>query len=251
MKKMLLALIVLSSAGWTWSMTTDEAKAFLDAAKSRFLSAKTYRMEYEKTVMGVTAKSVCMISRDAKKGMSLRDDSQVQLMGIALPTLTQLLTGGKAYTLTSLLPKTALHMKFADMQAGADVFCNFFTDEGVVEPVSDTSDKCVIRFTPSSRELAQMRKRAATIGQSANVPTAFQYAFRKPSKDLVEIVGFDERGNAFLKLVVSSLELNAEIDDSVFALPKDCKVIDLETAAEAAKALSGYLPRFGTGATPR
>ena len=47
-----------------------------------------------------------------------------------------------------------------------------------------------------------------------------------------------------LKVSVSKLELNAKVEDSYFALPKDCKVVDLKSAAEAAKVLgAGLLPK--------
>ena len=44
-----------------------------------------------------------------------------------------------------------------------------------------------------------------------------------------------------LKVVVSKLEMNAKVEDSYFTLPKGCKVIDVKSAAEVAKALAGSL----------
>ena len=48
------------------AMTVDEAKAFMTASRTRFLSAKSYCFEYTQTAMGIPAESKCWIRRDAK-----------------------------------------------------------------------------------------------------------------------------------------------------------------------------------------
>ena len=164
-----------------------------------------------------------------------------------MPKMTQLVTGGKVYVISALAPDKALHMKFSDGQVQDDVFCNFFTENGTVEPVSDTKDKCVIKFTPSAAEQVTMQTHAKASGglvSNAVLPASFKYTFLKPSKDIGEIVGYNAKGEASLKVVVSKLELNAKMDDVYFTLPKDCKVVDLKSAAEAAKVLgAGLLPK--------
>ena len=250
MKRFLLVMmalvLVLGSAD---AMTVDEAKAFMTASRARFLSAKSYHIEYVTTAMGIPTESKCWIRRDKEKGVSVLNESQTKPFGFPMPKMTQLATGGKVYLLSALAPDKALHLSFADGQVQDDVFCNFFTENGTVEPVSDTKGKCVIKFSPSAAELLAMGKQAASAsgvmpGVANSVPTAFRYTFLKPSKDISEIVGLDEKGGESLKVSVSKLELNAKVEDSYFALPKDCKVVDLKSAAEAAKVLgAGLLPK--------
>ena len=229
------------------AMTVDEAKAFMTASRTRFLSAKSYHIEYVTTTMGIPTESRCWIRRDAKKGVSILNESQTKPFGFPMPKMTQLVTGGKVYLLSAVAPNKALHMKFSDGQVQDDVFCNFFTENGTVEPVSDTKDRCVIKFTPTAEELAAMRENAHATGglvSNAVLPASFKYTFLKPSKDISEIVGYNAKGEEALKVSVSKLELSAKVDDAYFALPKDCKVIDLKSAAEAAKVLgAGLLPK--------
>ena len=236
-----MVALVLGSAG---AMTADEAKAFMTESRTRFLSAKSYCFEYTQTAMGISTESRCWMRRDAKKGVSVLNESQTKPFGVPMPKMTQLATGGKVYLISALAPDKALHLSFADGQVQDDVFCNFFTENGTVEPVSDTKDRCVIKFTPTAAELETMRVHAKASGglvSTAVLPASFKYTFKKPSKDIGEIVGYNAKGEETLKVSVSKLELNAKVDDAYFALPKDCKVVDLKTAAEAAKVLAGGL----------
>ena len=244
MRRVVLLVLVTLVVGCATAMTVEEAKAFMTASRSRFLSAKSYHIEYTQTAMGIPTESRCWIRRDAKKGVSVLNESQTKPFGLPMPKMTQLVTGGKVYLLSAIAPDKALHMKFSDGQVPDDVFCNFFTEKGTVEPVSDTKDKCVIKFTPTAAELVKMQAHAKASGgavSSAVLPASFKYTFLKPSKDISEIVGYNAKGEEALKIVVSKLELNAKVDDAYFALPKDCKVIDLKSAAEAAKVLAGGL----------
>ena len=248
MKRILLMITMVALAlGSAGAMTVDEAKAFMTASRSRILSAKSYHIEYTTTAMGVPTESRCWIRRDAKKGVSILNEAQTKPFGFPMPKMTQLVTGGKVYVLSAIAPDKALHLSFADGQLQDDVFCSFFTENGAVEPVSDTKGKCVIKFTPSAAELVTMQSHAKANGglvSSAVLPTSFRYTFLKPSKDISEIVGYNAKGEEALKVSVSKLELNAKVDDAYFALPKDCKVIDLKSAAEAAKILgAGLLPK--------
>ena len=247
MKRFLIPVLVSLALGGAGAMTVDEAKAFMTASRTRFLSAKSYHIEYTTTAMGIPTESRCWIRRDAKKGVSVLNESQTKPFGIPMPKMTQLVTGGKVYVLSALAPDKALHMKFSDGQVQDDVFCNFFTENGTVEPVSDTKDKCVVKFTPSAAELATMQSHAKASGglvSGAVLPASFKYTFLKPSKDISEIIGYNARGEEALKVTVSKLELNAKVDDAYFALPRDCKVVDLKSAAEAAKILgAGLLPK--------
>ena len=248
MKRILSMMTVVALAtGSAAAMTVDEAKAFMTASRTRFLSAKSYHIEYTTTAMGIPTESRCWIRRDAKKGVSILNESQTKPFGFPMPKMTQLVTGGKVYVLSAIAPNKALHMKFSDGQVSDDVFCNFFTENGTVEPVSDTKGKCVIKFTPSAAELVTMQSHAKANGgliSTAVLPASFQYTFLKPSKDISEIVGYNAKGEEALKVSVSKLELNAKVDDAYFALPKDCKVVDLKDAAEAAKVLgAGLLPK--------
>ena len=243
MKQLLAVVLVAMAAGHAGAMTVDEAKEFMTASRTRFLSAKSYHIEYVTTAMGVPTESRCWIRRDAKKGVSVLNESQTKPFGFPMPKMTQLATGGKVYLISALAPDKALHLSFADGQVQDDVFCNFFTENGKVEPVSDAKDKCVIKFTPSAAELLQMGEQAASsvVQIPGGVPSSFRYTFKKPSKDICEIVGYNAKGEESLKVSVSKLELNAKVENSYFALPKDCKVVDLKDAAEAAKALAGGL----------
>ena len=237
MKRFLIPVLVSLALGGAGAMTVDEAKAFMTASRTRFLSAKSYHIEYTTTAMGIPTESRCWIRRDAKKGVSVLNESQTKPFGIPMPKMTQLVTGGKVYVLSALAPDKALHMKFSDGQVQDDVFCNFFTENGTVEPVSDTKDKCVVKFTPSAAELVTMQSHAKASGglvSGAVLPASFKYTFLKPSKDISEIVGYNAKGEEALKVSVSKLELNAKVDDAYFALPQDCKVVDLKSAAEAA-----------------
>ena len=247
MKQVVSLVLATLAAGSAAAMTVDEAKAFMTASRSRFLSAKSYHIEYVTTALGIPTESKCWIRRDAKKGVSVLNESQTKPFGFPMPKMTQLVTGGKVYVLSAVAPNKALHMKFSDGQVQDDVFCNFFTENGTVEPVSDTKDKCVIKFTPSAAELVTMQSHAKANGgliSTAVLPASFKYTFLKPSKDISEIVGYNAKGEEALKIVVSKLELNAKVDDAYFALPKDCKVVDLKSAAEAAKVLgAGLLPK--------
>ena len=246
-KTMILAFAATLVCTDALAMTVDEAKAFMTASRTRFLSAKSYHIEYTTTAMGIPTESRCWIRRDAKKGVSVLNESQTKPFGFPMPKMTQLVSDGKVYLLSSVAPKKALHMKFSDGQVQDDVFCNFFTESGTVEPVSDTKERCVIRFTPTAEELAAMRENAHATGgliSNAVLPASFKYTFLKPSKDIGEIVGYNAKGEEVLKVSVSKLELNAKVDDTYFALPKDCKVVDLKSAAEAAKILgTGLLPK--------
>ena len=244
MKRVVLLVLTTLAVGSVAAMTVDEAKAFMTESRTRFLSAKSYHIEYTTTAMGIPTESRCWIRRDAKKGVSVLNESQTKPFGIPMPKMTQLVTGGKVYVLSAIAPNKALHMKFSDGQVQDDVFCNFFTENGTVEPVSDTKDKCVIKFTPSAAELVTMQAHAKANGglvSNAVLPASFRYTFLKPSKDISEIVGYNAKGEEALKIVISKLELNAKIDDAYFALPKGCKVVDLKSAAEAAKILAGGL----------
>ena len=247
MKRILSMVAVALALGSAAAMTVDEAKAFMSASRTRFLSAKSYRIEYKTTAMGIPTESRCWIRRDAKKGVSVLNESQTKPFGFPLPKVTQLVTGGKVYVISAAAPDKALHMRFADGQVQDDVFCNFFTDQGTVQPVSDKKDTCVIKFTPSASELAVMRKQAGATGgvvSGGTLPASFRYTFKKSTKDIREIVGYDEKGKEKLKLSVSKLELNAKVEDSYFALPKGCKVVDVKSAAEAAKILAdGLMPK--------
>ena len=248
MKRFLsMMTMVALVTGSVAAMTVDEAKAFMTESRTRFLSAKSYHIEYTTTAMGIPTESRCWIRRDAKKGVSVLNESQTKPFGIPMPKMTQLVTGGKVYVLSALAPDKALHMKFSDGQVQDDVFCNFFTENGTVEPVSDTKDRCVVKFTPSAAELVTMQSHAKASGglvSSAVLPASFKYTFLKPSKDISEIVGYNTKGEEALKVSVSKLKLNAKVDDANFALPKDCKVVDLKSAAEAAKVLgAGLLPK--------
>ena len=245
--KRVAIMAVLLAVGSAGAMTVDEAKAFMTASRTRFLSAKSYHIEYTTTAMGIPTESRCWIRRDAKKGVSVLNESQTKPFGFPMPKMTQLVTDGKVYVLSAIAPNKALHMKFSDGQVQDDVFCNFFTENGTVEPVSDTKEKCVIRFAPTAEELAAMRENAHATGglvSNAVLPASFKYTFLKPSKDISEIVGYNAKGEEALKVSVSKLELNAKVDDAYFALPKGCKVVDLKSAAEAAKVLgAGLLPK--------
>ena len=229
--------LVLGSAG---AMTVDEAKVFMTESRTRFLSAKSYHIEYTTTAMGIPTESRCWIRRDAKKGVSVLNESQTKPFGFPMPKMTQLVADGKVYLISAIAPNKALHMKFSDGQVQDDVFCNFFTANGKVEPVSDTKEGCVNKFTPTADELAAMRENAHATGgliSNAILPASFRYTFLKPSKDICEIVGYNAEGEEALKISVSKLELNAKVEDAYFVLPKDCKVIDVKSAAEAAKLL--------------
>ena len=244
MKEVLAIVLMAMAAGSAAAMTVDEAKAFMTESRTRFLSAKSYCFEYTQTAMGIPTESRCWMRRDAKKGVSVLNESQTKPFGVPMPKMTQLATGGKVYLISALAPDKALHLSFADGQVQDDVFCNFFTENGTVEPVSDTKDRCVIKFTPSAAELVLMGKQAASSagvmpGLANAVPTSFRYTFLKPSKDISEIVGLDEKGGEALKVSVTRLELNAKVEDAYFALPKGCKVVDLKDAAEAVKSLVG------------
>ena len=243
MKRILAVALVAMASGSAVAMAVGEAKAFMAEARARLLSAKSYHIEYTMTAMGIPTVSRCWIRRDAKKGVSVLNESQTMPFGFPMPKMTQMVSGGKVYVISALAPDRALHMSFSDGQVGDDVFCGFFTENGKVEPVSDTKDKCVIKFTPSAAELLQMNERAASsvIQIPGGVPTSFRYTFRRPSKDICEVVGLNAKGEETLKVVVSKLELNARIADAYFTLPKGCKVIDVKSAAEAAKALAGGL----------
>ena len=247
MKRVVLLVLATLALGSAGAMTVDEAKAFMTASRTKFLSAKSYHIEYTTTAMGIPTESRCWIRRDAKKGVSVLNESQTKPFGFPMPKMTQLVTGGKVYVLSAIAPDKALHMKFSDGQVSDDVFCNFFTENGTVEPVSDTKDRCVIKFTPTAAELATMQSHAKANGglvSNAVLPASFQYTFLKPSKDISEIVGYNAKGEEALKVSVSKLELNAKVDDAYFALPKDCKVVDLKSTAEAAKVLgAGLLPK--------
>ena len=236
--------VVALALGSAAAMTVGEAKAFMTASRSRFLTAKSYHLEYTMTTMGIPTESKCWIRRDAKKGVFVLNESQTKPLGFPLPKMTQLVTGGKAYLISALAPDKALHLSFADGQVQDDVFCNFFTENGTVEPVSDTKDRCVIKFTPTAAELAAMQVHAKACGgmvSNAVLPSSFRYTFLKPSKDICEIVGYTAKGEESLKISITKLELNAKVEDSYFMLPKGCKVIDLKDAAEAAKVLGGGL----------
>ena len=240
MKRVLAVVLVAFAVGSAGAMSVDEAKAFMTESRTRFLSAKSYHIEYTTTAMGIPTESRCWIRRDAKKGVSVLNESQTKPFGFPMPKMTQLVTGGKVYVLSAIAPNKALHMKFSDGQVQDDVFCNFFTENGTVEPVSDTKDKCVIRFKPTADEIAAMRENAHATGgliSNAVLPASFRYTFLKQSKDISEIVGYNAKGEEALKVSVSKLELNAKVDDTYFALPTDCKVIDVKSAAEAAKLL--------------
>ena len=242
----MVAVLVLM-VGSAAAMTVDEAKAFMTASRTRFLSAKSYHIEYTQTAMGIPTESRCWIRRDAKKGVAILNESQTKPFGIQLPKMTQLVTDGKAYLFSAVAPKKAFHLEFSDGQVQDDVFCSFFTENGTVEPVSDAKDRCVIRFTPTAAELERMHVHAKANGgviSGAILPASFRYTFLKPSKDIGEIVGYNAKGGEVLKIVISKLELDAKVEDSRFALPKDCKVVDLKSAAEAAKVLgAGLLPK--------
>ena len=244
MKLHSLLLGCVLAAGSAAAMTVDEAKAFMTESRTRFLSAKSYCFEYTQTAMGISTESRCWMRRDAKKGVSVLNESQTKPFGLPMPKMTQLATGGKVYLISALAPNKALHLSFADGQVQDDVFCNFFTENGTVEPVSDTKDRCVIKFTPTAAELEAMHVHAKASGglvSAAVLPTSFKYTFLKPTKDISEIVGYNAKGEEALKIVISKLVLNAKVEDSYFELPKACKVIDLKDAAEAAKALAGGL----------
>ena len=244
MKRILSMVAVAVALGSAAAMTVDEAKAFMSASRTRFLSAKSYRIEYKTTAMGIPTESCCWIRRDAKKGVSVLNESQTKPFGFPMPKMTQLATGDKVYLISALAPDKALHLSFADGQVQDDVFCSFFTENGTVEPISDTKNRCVIKFTPTAAELETMHVHAKASGglvSNAVLPTSFKYTFLKPSKDISEIVGYNANGEEALKIVISKLELNAKIDDAYFALPKGCKVVDLKSAAEAAKILAGGL----------
>lgn len=247
MKRMLAVVLTAMAVGSAVAMTVDEAKAFMTASRTRFLSAKSYHIEYTTTAMGIPTESRCWIRRDAKTGVSVLNESQTMPFGFPMPKMTQMVTGGKVYVISALAPDKALHMSFSDGQVQDDVFCNFFTENGTVAPVSDTKDKCVIKFTPSAAELLNMQTHAKANGgliSTAVLPASFKYTFLKPSKDISEIVGYNAKGEEALKVVVSKLELNAKVDDAYFVLPKNCKVVDLKSAAEAAKILgAGLLPK--------
>ena len=247
MKRMLSMVVLAMTVGSAVAMTVDEAKAFMTASRTRFLSAKSCHLEYTMTAMGIPTESRCWIRREAEKDVFVRNESQTKPFGFPMPKMTQLVTGGKVYLLSALAPNKALHMKFSDGQVQDDVFCNFFTENGKVELVSDTTNKCVIKFTPSAAELVKMGAHAKANGgliSTAVLPASFQYTFLKPSKDISEIVGYNAKGDEVLRVSVSKLELNAKVDDAYFALPKDCQVVDLKSAAEAAKILgAGLLPK--------
>ena len=244
MKRITMVAVVALALGSAAAMTVDEAKAFMSESRTRFLSAKSYHIEYTTTAMGIPTESRCWIRRDAKKGVSLLNESQTKPFGIPMPKMTQMVTGGKVYVISAIAPGKAFHMKFSDGQVQDDVFCNFFTENGKVEPVSDAKDKCVIRFTPTAAELESLRDNAKASGglvSNAVLPASFRYTFKKPSKDIGEIVGYNAKGEEVLKVAISKLELNAKVDDAYFALPKGSKVIDVKSAAEAAKLIAGGL----------
>ena len=236
---------VVLALGSAAAMTVDEAKAFMTESRTRFLSANSYHIEYVTTTMGIPTESRCWIRRDAKKGVSVLNESQTMPFGFPMPKMTQLATEGNVYLLSALAPNKALHLNFVAPGDLADVFCNFFTEGGTVEPVSDAKDKCVIKFTPSAAEHLKMGEQAAAsvVPIPGGVPASFRYTFKKPSKDISEIVGLNEKGEESLKVAVSKLELNAKVEDSYFVLPKGYEVVELKSAAEAAKALTdGLLP---------
>ena len=244
MKRVVLLALATFAFGRAAAMTAEEAKAFMTASRSRFLSAKSYHIEYVTTAMGVPTESRCWIRRDAEKGVSVLNESQTKPFGFPMPKMTQLATEGNVYLLSDLAPNKALHLKYVNPGDLTDVFCNFFTEQGTVEPVSDAKDKCVIKFTPSAAELVTMQSRAKASGglvSTAVLPASFRYTFLKPSKDIGEIVGYNAKGEEILKVAISKLELNAKVDDAYFALPENYAIVDLKSAAEAAKALTGGL----------
>lgn len=247
MKRILLQVAIALAVGSAAAMTVEEAKAFMTKSRSRFLSAASYHIDYTTTAKGVPTESRCWIRRDPQKGVSILNESQVMPFGFPMPKITQLATGGKVYLISALAPQKALHLTFADGTIHSDVFCEFFTDRGTVKPLSDGAGKCVIQFTPSAAELLQMGEQAISAAgpmSLANgfVPAAFRYTFLKPSGDISEIACLDKQGQAIVTVVVSKLELNAQVSDSYFALPKGCKVIDLKSAAELANSLGDLLP---------
>ena len=240
MKQVVLSVWATLAVGSAAAMTVEEAKSFMTESRTRFLSAKSYHIEYVTTAMGIPTESRCWIRRDAKKGVSVLNESQTKPFGFPMPKMTQLLTEGKAYLISAVAPKKAFHLKFSDGQSMDDVFCNFFTEHGTVEPVSDAKEKCVIKFTPTAEELAEMHERVHATGgliSNAVLPASVKYTFLKRSKDTREIVGYNEKGEESLKVAVSKLELDAKVDDAYFELPTNCKVIDVKSAAEAAKLL--------------
>ena len=66
MKTVLLMVAVALALGNAAAMTVDEAKSFMMASRTRFLSAKSYCLEYTQTAMGIPTESKCWIRRDAK-----------------------------------------------------------------------------------------------------------------------------------------------------------------------------------------
>ena len=121
MKHVLLLVLATLAVGGAAAMTIDEAKAFMTASRTRFLSAKSYHIEYVTTAMGIPTESRCWIRRDAKKGVSVLNESQTKPFGFPMPKMTQLVTDGKVYLLSAIAPDKALHMKFSDGQVQDDV----------------------------------------------------------------------------------------------------------------------------------
>ena len=248
MKINLLILAVAALAvGSAAAMTADEAKAFVRKSRTRFVSAKSCLIEYTATAMGVPTESRCWIRRDAKKGTSILNESQTKPFGFPMPKMSQLVTEGKVYLLSAMMPDKALHLKFSDGQVQDEVFVNFLTELGTVEPVSDTKDSCVLKFKPMAAEFLQAGGQAMSAFGGAfpiplgSVPESFQCTFRKPSGDVSRVVALDAQGQEVFNVFVSKLEFDAKIDDSYFALPKGCKVVDVKSAADAAKSLVGGL----------
>ena len=109
MKRILLMITMVALAlGSAGAMTVDEAKAFMTASRTRFLSAKSYHIEYTTTAMGIPTESRCWIRRDAKKGVSVLNESQTKPFGFPMPKMTQLATEGNVYLLSALAPNKSL-----------------------------------------------------------------------------------------------------------------------------------------------
>ena len=247
MKQVLSVVLIMLALGSAGAMTVDEAKAFMTASRTRFLSAKSCHIEYTMTAMGVPTESRCWIRRDAKKGVSVLNESQTKPFGFPMPKMTQLVTEGKVYLFSAVTPDKALHLKFSDGQVPDEAFVNFLTELGAVEPVSDTKDSCVLKFKPMAAEFLQAGGQAMSAFGGAfpvplgSVPESFLCTFRKPSGDISRIVAMDGQGQEVFNVFVSKLEFDAKINDSYFVLPKGCKVVDIKSAADAAKSLVGGL----------
>ena len=114
MKKVLLLLLATLAIGGAAAMTVEEAKAFMTASRTRFLSAKSYHIEYTTTAMGIPTESRCWIRRDAKKGVSVLNESQTKPFGLPMPKMTQLATDGSGYLLSALAPNNSVQLKYGD-----------------------------------------------------------------------------------------------------------------------------------------